>query len=253
MRVPIEGGAIERLASLPNGSSQLTGLALTNTHVVFIRGPKEIEGNSTIAAVPLDGGKLTVLAEAKGTADALVVDERNAYFADLEGVEAVPLTGGATRTLVSGILPWSLEITDNTLYFGDERNLYAVSLEGGNPAILAPGVGFALTSCGDSICWISGTGLMGTLMRLDPGGEPVTVADDLAKPIDLVFDGEDYFVAGARGYIARVPADGGKARFIYGEPGMSDLALEGECLFWSSAETITSVSISAARKIGADD
>jgi hypothetical protein len=248
MRMPLEGGTAERIALLPSGSDRGTqGLALTSTKVIFIQAPEQDVGNATISAVPLDGGQVAVLAEAAGFANAVVADDRNAYFVDTDGVKAVALAGGDTRTLAPGVVAASLALAGDVLYFTSESDVHSISLESGDSTIVAAVGGRSVIPCGAGICWLGGTGLDGTLMRLDPVGMPVTLASGFVEPHDLVFDGEVFFIGGGRGVISGVRA-GGEVVYLYAEPGITSLELEGDCLYWSSAMTISSVSISAARK-----
>jgi hypothetical protein len=255
MRVPVGGGAVERLAPLPGGSVHMTqGLALTDSHVVFIQAPEAEDRNATIAAMPLGGGRIDVLAEAQGPANAVVVDDRNAYFADAEGVKAVALSGGAPHVLASDVVPLALAIVDERLYFALSNALLSVALDGGDIANEAGMGGVALVPCGDAICWLGGSSaLMATLMKLAPGLMPETLARDVVQPHDVVFDGSTFFIAGGRGAISRVGADGGDLAAVYGEPGLTSLEIENDCLYWASATHISDVSLDAARAFAIDD
>jgi len=254
MRVPLAGGKAERIASLPTGSIHMTqGLALTSTQAIFIQAPKNGAGHSTISTVALDGGDVTVLATASGIANAVVVDDDNAYFCDAEGVKAVALKGGASRTLASGIVPFSLAVVDETLYFSSADSVYSVPTDGGEPVtVSAASGGRSLIACGAGICWLGGPALMGTLMQSLPPNLPVALTSGLRQAHDVVFDGEAYFVAGGFGVISRVPADGGSASVVYSESLLTHVALEGECLYWSSETTISSVALTAAHMLVAD-
>jgi hypothetical protein len=73
------------------------------------------------------------------------------------------------------------------------------------------------------------------------------LAEGLPEPLDLLFDGNNFFITLAHpGQIIRVPATGGTAVTAYVELGLSYLALNDACLFWSSATAITSISRDAA-------
>lgn len=252
MRAPIGGGAVERLAPLSRGSARMTqGLALTDSRVVFIQAPEAEDGNATIAAMPLDGGAINVLAEAEGFANAVVVDDRNAYFADAEGVKAVALSGGKPRVLASNVGALALAIVDDRLYLALSDALLSVALDGGDKANEAGMGGVALVACGDAICWVGGSSaLMASLMRLAPGLTPATLARGVVQPHDIAFDGSTFFIAGGRGAISRVGADGGNLVAAYGESGLTSLEIENDCLYWASATHISDVSLDAARTAG---
>jgi hypothetical protein len=249
MRVPVAGGEPERIASLPTGSVNTTqALALTSTRAIFIQAPADGESNATIASVALGGGDVTVLATASGLANAVIVSERSAYFSDAGGVKGVALEGGSIRTLAPKVGALSLAILDETLYFSSEHGIYSVSTHGGDPVALAEASGGrSLIPCGSGICWFGGTALRGTLMQALPGSVPVALSTDLLQPRDVVFDGEAYFIASGHGLLSRVPAEGGSAAAIYTEALLTHVALEGKCLYWSSAATISSIALDTAR------
>jgi hypothetical protein len=215
---------------------------------VFIQAAREDDGNATIDTIPLAGGNVMTLSEAKGFATAVVVDDRNAYFGDTEGVKAVDLTGGATRTLAAGIVPVSLGLSGRTLYFTTSSSVRSVPIEGGTITDVAMSGGLALAAAGTRMCWMGGSGLMATLMSFEPGTKPMTLASGIAQPHDLMFDGEVFYVSGGRGLVSRVPGGGGAAVPAYSESGLTDLAIEGPCLYWSSPWTISVVSLEAARE-----
>jgi hypothetical protein len=245
MRIPLGGGTVARIATIPsrNGEYGRHALALTNTDVIFL------QGGDTIAKVPLDGGATTTLAKAADALNTVLVNEQNAYFADSEGAKSVPLIGGTVRTLAPDIL-LGLALVNDRLYMATRDNkIYSISTNGGDPTPVGDGGGWPLIGCGGkNVCWLGGPGsLRATLMQLAPGGTPVTLAEGFPEPLDLLFDGNNFFITLAHpGEIIRVPATGGTAAGAYVELGMTNLALNDTCLFWSSATTITSVSRDAA-------
>lgn len=250
MRAPIEGGEVQTIASIPWQPVWTTqSLALTSTHVIFIQAPEDDGGNATLAAVPLDGGEVVALAQAVGFANAVVVDDRDAYFVDSEGVKAVDLTGGPARTLASEFAPLSLGLVGDTIYFTTNDSVYSVAVVGGEVTMVAAGHGRSVIPCGSGACWLGGTALFGTLMQFD-SGRVVTLAKGLTEPLDVVFDG-DFFVSSSRGLVSAVPANGGTPVPVYSELGTTDLAIHGPCLYWSSTSTISSVAIATARAAAA--
>lgn len=250
MRVPRDGGAAERIASLPHGSIRTAqAMALTSTRVIFIQAPNDSTGNSTIASVPLEGGDVTVLAKASGIATVVVVDSDSAYFGDSEGVKKVPVTGGELRPLVAGVAPLTLVAVGGNLYYASADGVYSVSTGGGEPTTIdSSGGGRSLISCGSGVCWLGGAALMGTLVQRLPTSRPTILTSGLRQAHDVVFDGEAYFVTGGfGGALFRVPAEGGTAALVYTEPLLTHVAIQGECLYLSSGATISSVSLTAAR------
>ena len=243
-RVPVTGGPTERLVWFQNESVQW--LALTSKSVIFTLAPREPNANASIASIPLNGGEMTPLVNAAGAVNALVADEHNAYFIDAEGVKSVSVSGGTTRTVAKTTTGVTLALAKKTLYFSDEGGIYTVSIDGGKATSIVASTGqVRIFSCGPGICWLGGSALMGTLMQLVPGGMPSSLNNGIYEPFGIVFDGAEFFVAQGHGALTRVPSDGGASTTVYVEPGINDLVIQGECLYWSSVSTISSVAVSS--------
>ncbi|HEX7481632.1 MAG TPA: hypothetical protein VF331_27755 [Polyangiales bacterium] len=262
MRVPIRGGAAIRLAAIPGGGSQgVQGLAATQTAVIFSAARGSVAGRGAIITVPTGGGAATVLASTKGLANALVADEQNVYFVDDEATKSVLLSGGPVQTVAAAV-PYSLGIAGQTLYladFGPNGTVSSVPITGGPVTVLAkdqPGALYPVR-CGPDLCWVNaGSGAMsssgGTLMQLAPGGAPVVLTQGLSEPHALVFDGNNFFVTTAGGglWLLRIPSAGGTPVTAESEQGITGLALDESCLYWSSALGISSLATSAADVAG---
>jgi hypothetical protein len=219
--------------------------------VVFIQAPSTNGGNATITKLQFTGGRTTLLAEAVGEANAVVVDDNNVYFVDTEGAQSVSLAGGPVRSLATGVVPLSLLSVGNTLYLASSNEISTVPKSGGELVTAADGGGVSVIACGNDVCWVGGAGLMSTLSRLSLGGQPRELASGLLEPHDIVFDGTGFFVSTGRGVVERVPASGGTADSVFVEEGITNLALDDTCMYWSSATTISSVSRSAADVVDA--
>ena len=142
----------------------------------------------------------------------------------------------------------ALHLANGRLYFTTQSGVFSVSLEGGAARTEAGVGGVSLVSCADHVCMLGGgSALMASLVRLEPDAAPTLLSSGIVEPHDVVFDGEFFYIAGGRGSISRISADGGPPVPIYAEPGITSLEIEGSCLYWSSATSISSVSIDAAR------
>jgi hypothetical protein len=203
--------------------------------------------------VPVDGGMATVLATTEGLARALVSDGDSVYFVDNVGTKSVPVGGGAVRT-IANVVPDSLAVIGGVLYLaqlgGTDAGISTVDTDGGATRVLVREPDGALypTGCGSDVCWASGPASSASLKKLTSGGSSVVLAEGLTQPHNLVFGGASIFVAtGAGGALLyRVPASGGTPGLIQSQAGLSSLALDGTCLYWSSFSGIYSWSRSAA-------
>jgi hypothetical protein len=254
IRVPTRGGPAVQMATVPGGGS-LGGqeLAVTPNAVVFGEALDNKNGNGALATIPRGGGDVTVLASTAGLANAVVADDRNAYFIDDQGTKSVPLAGGKVRLLTSA-KAFSLQVIGATLYLADNGAGKVVSLPttGGPTTVLASNVSpFFPTACGPDLCWMTYvTFLDARLERLAPGGTPTVLAEDkyLAEPHAMVFDGENFFVAAGAGgeYLDRVPAGGGAVTVVEVNGGIAGVAMDRNCIYWSIAGYVFSLDRSVA-------
>jgi hypothetical protein len=181
-----------------------------------------------------------------------VADAQNVYFVDGEGTKSVPLEGGPVRTLTDR-RPYSIMVSGQTLYLADNGpggGISSVPIDGGPVTVLAdePNGAIHPVICGDSLCWVGGPAMDASLKRRTPDGSIRVVVSGLRQPHAVVFDGTSFFVSGAGGglFLYRIPASGGDAEVIHGSGGLSSLALDDECLYWSAAAGIFTWARSAA-------
>ncbi len=269
MRVPLRGGEAERVAHIPNGmDGTVQSFALTKDAVISGQAaPLGTEnGLGAVLRIPLAGGEPTMLAPAKLGMGALVVDDKNVYFVDAEGTESVSLAGGAVRTLSQPGTPISLALIGDTLYMADIKDglqdgtISSVPTAGGDVTVLAQGLSnpWPMTACGTDLCWFEGVSQSSFAARLvrmaADGGTPKMLAQGFLEPHAIVFDGKYFFITdGSIGIdILRVPAAGGEPVRVTSNAAF-DLALDDECLYWSNAAGIWSMSLAAARVKGPND
>jgi hypothetical protein len=259
-RVPIRGGKALQLAFISGGGSRGSqGLAITPAAAILSQAPGNDGGAGAIVSVPLDGGNATVLAPTKGVAKALVVDDVNVYFADTEATKSVPLIGGPPRTIAAAGSD-SIGIEGETLYLADfsGHTVSTIAVDGGQVAVLAKNQQGPLdpVTCGTNLCWMNaGQLLNSSLMQLAPGATPVVLAEGFSEPIDLIYDGNNFFVTAGGGALSllRIPSGGGTPLVAESETGISSMALDETCLYWSSLNGISSLARSAADVAGGTD
>jgi hypothetical protein len=112
----------------------------------------------------------------------------------------------------------------------------------------------ALMSCGSNACWLAGDS---ALEELSPTGGPTTtiatLTGALASVLNVVFDGTSFFVVGDTDYPATtdnieiIPGNGGSPVVVVSTPslGAGAIAVDDECVYWSSAKGIFSLAKTA--------
>lgn len=237
MRLPKWDVLPERIAVVEGGGSgRHQDLAVTPNAALFIQTGGPNPGEGAIVSVSKTGGEPKTLAATNGRANALVVDDRNAYFVDGEGTKSVPLAGGTVQTL-TGLKPYSIMVEGSTLYLaegGPPGAISSVPVEGGPVSTLAvePLGVLHLVSCGSNLCFLTPTVMDASLKQLDREGNVTTLVTGLYKPYQLLFDGESLFVSAGWG-LSRFSADG-KRSASFDTDVLSNIALDDSCLYWSS-------------------
>lgn len=122
-RVPLGGGAIETLASVPG--ADLGGVAVDATNVYWTADL----GGGRIMKAPLGGGPVVTLAATSNPGN-LAVDRANVYWtASTPGaVMKLSIDGGTPTTLYSGGDPKNLVVDDTSVYWTDYNNTAADGL-----------------------------------------------------------------------------------------------------------------------------
>ena len=247
MRVPIRGGESELVAPVVGGSA-IGGqtFAVTASNIVFGQvGESEGGNGGAIVSTPLTGGVTKIIASTVGAPGAILSDVDNVYFVDGEGTKRVPRAGGKVATLANAT-PFSLGLIGTRLILADYYvgNLLSVPTTGGPVTSLATQQKpLYPVGCGPNVCWLNdgdASGSNGSLMELDldSGGIPTTILTDsrLSEPQDLVFDGNIFFASGGSpvGNLLRVPSTGRPVVQIATWAGLSKVAVDETCVYWSS-------------------
>lgn len=259
LRVSVRGGSPVLIAS----GAFLEAPAFTPSSII-VGGAESQTGPTNIFSVPRDGGApsiLATLALGNNLFAPPVTDGTSVYFADLGGVESVPVVPAATpaipTTVVANQVPSTLGVFGQRLLmlFNDGE---ADSLPLGADAGVAAPIGQAsaavpgsLVPCGADACWL-GTG---EIDRIDPTSGPVitvaTLSGPVAFPSGLAFDGTSFFVAGqtssaaTSSAIVTVPVSGGPQVVVATLPSSSAIAVDDACVYFSTSTGIFSLLKSA--------
>jgi hypothetical protein len=159
--------------------------------------------------------------------------------------------GGNVRRLTNK-QGFSLTLSSGKLLAIARPGIVEVPVDGGSTTDLVQDAGALWPiDCGSSICWTSVMSFMSAaIMRKDGAADPVVVtqSDSLGEAHDLIFDGRNFFVtAGAGGgLLYRVPAEGGQPLLLAINSGLTALAMDDTCIYWSSIDGIFSLSREAA-------
>jgi hypothetical protein len=153
-RVPISGGAVERLAI---GGSYVADLSTDGTHVYWIQDP-----TSAISKVSVNGGGITNLAGGRGPAGVIRLDATHVYWLDHDDViKRIPKEGGTPATVVGPVPGFVTDfVVDGVnVYFSewDGGRIRKVARSGGDVSVLAfPGIDQTrrLATDGLSVYWI---------------------------------------------------------------------------------------------------
>jgi hypothetical protein len=263
MRVPLVGGASTIVASGPF----FVRPAINSSSVVLLG--QVNDSDNGILTVPLTGGSPTTVATfSLDTTDGFVVDDRFAYFATTEGIEAVSLDSGGGGD--AGIIaltqddPLSDPLPDGIGLFGAQL-LFGLNQGGIESVPLPPQPGSKVTvlgsgppgrleimPCGASSCWV-GFGEYG-FEEMDPMGNVLSTLS-LGSFLwnNAAFDGTSFFVLGQESIdggpqadvLIRVTAADGAATTLGTMPSTADVAVDDECVYWSNTQGVFSLSKTA--------
>ncbi|HEY6458680.1 MAG TPA: hypothetical protein VIY73_00975 [Polyangiaceae bacterium] len=245
--VPVGGGAPTKLASFDGEVAQMLATPTTVVVAESFNGTKPAE----ILSLPAGGGSPTVLATVDGRTYSLATDGTDVYFSGQGGVAAVPLAGGAVRTVTTQ--PGTIALAGSTLILAGDAsgNVFTIPTSGGTLTPIATGRSTPdfPVSDGSAICWVEAIACAGVpdadvcvagqgegaIVCASPGEAPVTLAESslLYLPTGMFFDGASFFVtvgedASLDGPLTRVPAAGGTPTVIAQADGV---AIADGCAF----------------------
>jgi WD40 repeat protein len=221
------------------------------------------EWEGTIVRFPTAGGAPTVIASRQGEPSGLAVDERHAFWvaSATERLRRAPKLGGAFGGLATDTKgPARIAVDDTSAFVArsrlekrdDEAILVRVPKDGGNLTALLRGEPSrkpaAIALDADHVYLALAVTPereyteKGTLLRVaKTGGEPETLAADMAPPHSMVLDGDFlYFTAATslkEGEIARMPKSGGARQTLYKSTSAAPLAvaLDATHLFFTDS------------------
>ena len=266
LSVPLSGGAVSTLASVPisYGYSGILNLSVENANLYWID-----SANSTLDVLPATGGSVAVLAsdpELRGPLS-FAINSDSAYWTDpgsSEGcchqmgtgrIKTVPLSGGAVSTVISDLdRPIALSADSQTLVWAEIWRVAQASIGDYTPSTLASGItspmpriavdpGDIYILDGDYIKKVPING--GTIEKLSSthGG---SIGDISAINQDIVTDGTNVYWTygtGSSGFVQKTSKAGGAAAVTLAtaQPVGSGpevcywrIAVDGQSVYWSA-------------------
>jgi len=154
--IPIQGGIIRDLASVPSSAgfsrAAILDISVVDSNVYWID-PTE----QTLDSMPLAGGNVTVLASGLNMPGAMVLNATTAFWTESgsfsgcclqmgEGsIKQVPLAGGSVSTVLAGLDgPTTLAVDSNKLVWNEVWRVAEAPLAGGTTTTLVSGIASAM-------------------------------------------------------------------------------------------------------------
>jgi hypothetical protein len=283
MEIPVSGGSITILASVPTtaaasyAQNSILGISVDATNVYWLD-----NGNSTLDEAPIIGGSVTTLASGLNAPVKLTVNASNAFWTEQAAasgcciqmqagqIREVSLAGGPASTLVSGIdAPVALAVDSTNIYWNEFWRIAKAPIGGGGPiTTLASGISSDMARIaadqtnvyildGDLIKKVPLNG--GTVEKLSSahGG---SIGDFSAINQDIVTDGVNvYWTVGTVGpsppVVQKVPVGGGSvvtlsndASFVYPQDCYWRIAVDSQNVYWSTGSSTIPVNGCAIKK-----
>ncbi|HEY2512946.1 MAG TPA: hypothetical protein VGI39_18895 [Polyangiaceae bacterium] len=170
----------------------------------------------------------------------------------------VPIAGGTTTQLADddGFGMGGLALDGSTIYFGAPSGLFRTTLSGGSKTMVASFIGSTETFTTVSPIALRGSSVYAGLTMTDDelpneagsyciakaplNGSASADAPCLVNGIGTILDvkADDSFVYFTDGYeVKKVPATGGTAVILAGDQSATNLAIDGQYVYWSNAGT----------------
>jgi Carboxypeptidase regulatory-like domain len=273
--VPISGGAISPLASVPSSAgyafNAIRNISVDTANVYWID-----SANSVLYMLPVTGGDITALASDLGVPDdlrtrvTLVITADSAYWTEpgtysycclqmgSGRIRRVSLSGGSVGTVISGLdSPGALSVDSQNIVWAETWRVAKAPLGGGPATTLASGITTDMARIavdqsniyildGDFVKKVPING--GTVEKLSPahGGN---INDDSAINQGIVTDGSSvYWIFinnGTDPAVQKIPTTGGAAvtlaaaQGIFGGPQECywRIAVDAQSVYWSTTSS----------------
>lgn len=186
------------------------------------------------------GGEPTALADSQGVLRTLTLDDTTVYWAEDDGVFAVPKAGGKSRQVLSGIGLADFLVADQaSLYWYSSVSGKASrgSKKGGAPAPLYADEQHTLNSFfldGQELCISFGSSGKMELYHLPKtGGKPTLIVGGQEPASDIASDGSAIYWA-TEDAIFKVPRSGGSVEpVVLKGDRIRNLALDDSSVYWT--------------------
>lgn len=232
-------------SSMPSQDTRLGGVAVDATHIYWgenVRGSVAPTGPYHAHRIPLAGGPVEDLGEQGGPSTAVVVDDTDLFFCRLDGVYALPKTGGTLRLVSaatngcrrrggSGAEVVSFARAGDKVYWLEESKTLRRAPSAGGPAEIvatASGVGgvfFSFTIAGPQLFAAEYQHVLS--MGLDGAGS-TSILDGTTSYDNVFVAGDQLLFSESNAVIRSMPVGGGPSSIVsYTPSGIGHFAVDG--------------------------
>jgi hypothetical protein len=189
-----------------------------------------------LVRLPLDGGEATELIEAVAPAP-FAVYGGEVYFLQNPVIYAVPIDGGARRSLgtLTADAKSGVFVNDDGVYVSFGTAFWLYDHQGATSTLFAVRDGLSLrqfTVYGDTLYYTTGNAVESVQAGANYGH---TLTSEPAYLLAL--DGDEIVFTGSGGIRALSTADDGSASRLISADNPTDIAVQGDYVYWTRAET----------------
>lgn len=246
--IPIAGGIATPLSS---GAFSPTALQVNENSILWSETTCcTVPPPGRIKSLPFAGGPVTVLSDGLNDPGALTLDSGNVYwsegvvYGDLEGfgrVASVPIGGGATNTLISGVQSnlAPIAVDEANVYVADRWTVKKVPIGGGQIEQLAIAGSYirSIVTDGTSVYWSEDpTSNVAKVPVI--GGAPASLGGGSGPAGPVVVVGKSVYWMDSFATIKQVSTNGGMVTLIAtGLPFLSDLTVDNTFAYVSEHDS----------------
>lgn len=223
-------------ATVASNQSSPYGIAVDSTYVYWTN----YATNESVSKSFTSNFLQMKLASAQNFPHGIAIDSTYVYWTEsvAGNVKRVPIAGGATTTLATGLAtPFNIVVDATSAYFTNgDGTVMKVPIGGGSTTTLATGQSnpFGIAIDSTSVYWTNAAG--GTVMKAPlGGGAATTLASSQGTPYGIAVDATSvYWAAGS---VRKTPVGGGAITTIGGGSAVY-VAVDATDVYWTDNATV---------------